>query len=1024
MSALGSPVLINPNRAYWLSSISNDVIHSTIQTQEIDAGIARFSTVYVSDFLTTSTLNASSFTLTNLDLSEANISTLKTNNAFTSSLTWASDLSGGSGKVLITTDPSGVRVSGDPIVFGDLVYFTSTINLVPVSTIVDTDIFSQRGFFSTISSGSISTGNLRATNASISTLTVSTLTAGDISGFSPSDWSLYPTLNSSITFQPGFVLSNINNKLYFAGSEITDMSGGGQNWSAFPALQDVSMNNFSLRGLSTLQYQDGARLYSLTGNNLFYNGQQISYGQAGAASNWSLYPALQTVNMNGQGIGTTGNLNIVATSNINNIASDFTVTADQGLNLATAADITLTAQNGLKGRINMTANGGNNNGVFGEINMVANGATLGGVGTGGLITLTANTPLGTASNLTSAVKLSASGINSYAGAVPPIGSLAGYNFIYGTGGVNIASGLPSLFPNIPLTTYLYGTAGVTTESDFYVPNIYPYWNGVTTPPDLIIQGRYIVPNLAQVYVQLSNVKNIFMDAGATITNLRTLNMSNGTGVITDVSTINGVPFAQVLTQSNIVCSNLTATVSVNTQTVSTAALLVSSINGQIPGSGSGTTNNFSTLFTSSFQVSSISGVGGFPIHLNSFLRFNTPNAIDNIDVINLNAEQPNQLLINASTIILGGNNILTNSLSTVRHQVQQGLVSSLTAGTGTFNSSLTVSTVKAQGGLPIKFENLLEFVSNNGINNLETINLTPLSIPQMNINASTIALNAFNTTIGSLSTVNHSTSGLRFSTATCFMSNTAFNFPLFIEADHAGNTTNTSGVAIAVQGHNLGLGQVRNQIEFGARGNGENYIAASWPGQNLEELFIDATDVCFRDGSFSTIVNLDPYGLITNGGISAPTLLVSSINGNDARPAFTNNLMLSTMELYAASTTLMYWDSTTTSSNINSSGYDVVTGLNGTFKIGASFQFVSAGAADEVECFLLKNNAVISQAGGIVEVANNTELVTYFEVIEPLVNGDTIQVGCYTANNGVFVSTINGTVLQSPAVILTMYKVD
>jgi hypothetical protein len=130
------------------------------------------------------------------------------------------------------------------------------------------------------------------------------------------------------------------------------------------------------------------------------------------------------------------------------------------------------------------------------------------------------------------------------------------------------------------------------------------------------------------------------------------------------------------------------------------------------------------------------------------------------------------------------------------------------------------------------------------------------------------------------------------------------------------------------------------------------------------------------------------------------------------------------MELYNASTTLMYWSTVTTSSNINTSGYDVVPGLNGTFKIGTSFQFVSGGGTNEVEFFLLKNNNVISQSGGIIEVQNNQEIVTYVEVIEPLVNGDTIQVGCYTVGTGVFVSTIQGNVIESPAVILTMYKVD
>jgi hypothetical protein len=56
---------------------------------------------------------------------------------------------------------------------------------------------------------------------------------------------------------------------------------------------------------------------------------------------------------------------------------------------------------------------------------------------------------------------------------------------------------------------------------------------------------------------------------------------------------------------------------------------------------------------------------------------------------------------------------------------------------------------------------------------------------------------------------------------------------------------------------------------MGARATGENYIMSSWPGQNLEDLVIDATDVIFRDSDgFSTIINANPYGIQTNGKAS------------------------------------------------------------------------------------------------------------------------------------------------------------
>ena len=369
---------------------------------------------------------------------------------------------------------------------------------------------------------------------------------------------------------------------------------------------------------------------------------------------------------------------------------------------------------------------------------------------------------------------------------------------------------------------------------------------------------------------------------------------------------------------------------------------------------------------------------------------------------------------------------------------QVGISTSVMEAVSSVSENATISSLKAFGGLSLNLESALQFATLSGINNVDIINLNGPAVPLLNINASTISLGANNVKTNSLSTIQFSTSALQFSTATSVGSNTNFNYPLTIDYDQAGNAG--GGVAIAVQGHNFGTGAVINRIEMGTRGSGESYIMSVWPGHNLEDLYIDATDVTIRDSDgFSTIINANPYGVITNGGISAPQLLVSSvqgislssltlnvssINATSAQPAFTNNLMLSTMQLYNASTTLMYWDSASPSSNINTSGYDAVVGVNGTYKIGVSYQFISAGSPNEVEFFVLKNNNVISRSGGIVEVQNNQEIVEYAEILESCVNGDIIQAGCYTTGAGVYVSTINGSVIQSPAVILTMYRVD
>jgi hypothetical protein len=224
------------------------------------------------------------------------------------------------------------------------------------------------------------------------------------------------------------------------------------------------------------------------------------------------------------------------------VGSTITITADEGPTLLATSLISLTTKNGtygeidmtanpgyldaLGGLINMTANGGNaNGGLYGAVNIVANPGTeqTTGITTGGLVTITANSGNLDLPTATSAIKINASGVNSYAGAIPAIGSLAGYNFMYGTGGVNICAGLPSVFPQIPLTTYLYGTAGIVLNSDVYTTDVYPYWNGLAAPANLTIHGRTTISGSASVV--LSNVSSIAMEGGGAITGVNFINGS-------------------------------------------------------------------------------------------------------------------------------------------------------------------------------------------------------------------------------------------------------------------------------------------------------------------------------------------------------------------------------------------------------------------------------------------------------------------------------------------------------------------
>lgn len=1054
MSALGSPVLINTNRAYWLSSIGSDVIHSTIVVDELDANVARVSTL-IAENITASTVNVSSLNLETSDVSGMYVSSIRGNEAFFSSMTIASDLSGGLGYVRFHVDASGVQVDGDPIRFDNLVYLTSTINIVQVSTIVDTDIFAQRGFFSTLSTGNLTSGtsylssvicdDISGTNGSFDRLFVSSLEALDISGVAASNWSLYPTLNSSITFQPGFVLSNVGPSLYFAGVELTDISGGGQDWARFPAVSTVQMNNNTLVGLSTLQYQDGGRLYSLTGNNLFYNNQQITSGAGGAASNWAQFPANNNVNMNNSNLS---NVNQIYGSNLalsgSNVTNGNTFT--NSLGVGGLSLVPLASVNSLGQAVFQDVDVGNTTTSIGDLNVygvnalpgdnalyVIGGTTLTGGLTAGVPVHGAEIgaspvlgvdsmridvlPVGIGINAATYIQLAAAGAGSFAagGAL----SLAGGDYVeINTDDcriINTTSGnqsttltvaniqMPgSVASTVPLQINntaggginLVGTPGVGQIAGF----------------SSIAGDRMISPLLSTININLSTINGVNWE-----------DLSGGGGGPT-------VSSFQTLQTSTLKVSTIAGTFGNNTLIGSTLF-----VEGglQFVGDATGTPGSGSRFLSS---VRTINNIGQ---HLGVF--------VSTMDLIWNGGINPN------GYIRVGGGGAFDSFFRTLNGI--EGLSTSQVLANSTICGEITTSSIGAYGGLPLKVKNTLEFVGPNAVDNVDVINLNPPQIPALNIGASTINLVANNVFTTSLSTINHSTSAFSFSSATCSLSNTAYNFPLVIDYDSAGNTS-TSGCAIRLQGHNLSAGAVRNELQMGFRASdGVNYIQAVWPGQNLEDLNIEGDPVRITDGLVSTIFNVEPYALQTTGGVSigsssAPvilstnlltigsqttltsnsistnSLLVSSINTHDARPAYTNNIQTSSMNLFQNSTTLMYWDSTTTNENINTSGYDTVVGLNGVFKIGASFQFLETGAPTEVEYFILKNDNIISQAGGITEVTNNQEIIQYFEVLEPLVNGDKIQVGCFTTGANLYVSTINGNVLQSPAVIMTMYKID
>jgi len=267
-------------------------------------------------------------------------------------------------------------------------------------------------------------------------------------------------------------------------------------------------------------------------------------GPAGGSSSptdWSTYPAISDVTLSNFNINTgSGNsLTINSSNNFNTSSKQVNITADNGIDPISTQSINLLAQNGGGGKISLVANPGAIAPLPGVVNIEANGGTIVidsvSYTVGGLITLDANTGPGGVYTLTSAIKMSAAGINSYAGAIPSVGSLAGYNFIYGTSGVSLCAGLPSSGVQIPGTTYIYGVGvpgvaggvrlqspqGIQMLSDTYIENLYPLDGN-----NLNIQGR----SAPDGYVYISDCKDITMTGDGVIkTDL--LNTVSGLGML-------------------------------------------------------------------------------------------------------------------------------------------------------------------------------------------------------------------------------------------------------------------------------------------------------------------------------------------------------------------------------------------------------------------------------------------------------------------------------------------------------------
>jgi len=334
-------------------------------------------------------------------------------------------------------------------------------------------------------------------------------------------WSTTPATSNRIYMDASHILSNVGSNLYFNGTLLAD-AGALPNigdWSLYPALSNINMNGYNI---------SNSIGYSGTGN-------VTTTGTISGAT--GTFPTLNTAQINGT--GTFGNLTLTSANEVITNANFVDTNSEGvrfdvngGVNIINFTDFEVNASNGNRGRINMTAGPGFSNGVFGEMNLTANGGLLPSIGgspsyaTGGLINITATTPVATILTSTSAIKLSASSVLSYAGSVSPVFSTAGYNYVYGQVGVNIiCSTSPPVIPSLPLSIYMYSDNGTRISNGLRTDTI----TNIGSPTGTLAISGSGVGSI----VTLANVRSIAGSSPATISGFSNIATTN-----LDVTSIN------------------------------------------------------------------------------------------------------------------------------------------------------------------------------------------------------------------------------------------------------------------------------------------------------------------------------------------------------------------------------------------------------------------------------------------------------------------------------------------------------
>jgi hypothetical protein len=292
----------------------------------------------------------------------------------------------------------------------------------------------------------------------------------------------------------------------------TSIIDSAHNWSEYPAVSDVNLSNYSISNVATL--------YSVTTR----------------ATTGVITPSVSNTGNLALTSGTS-NVNISALNVLSNDAAFITSTSsvreqhtvDRGGDLTDFAYYNITAEGGKAGSINITAEGNSY-----EISPGVDGAV------GGVININANTPVVAGATLTSALKMSAAGVNLYAGSFSSVGSLAGNMYLWSQLGTTLQCS-----PTPPATTYVgqvyvFGSNGTVLDGITYAKEIRNY-----------ASNNLNIHPASPYFVDMTRVQFIGM-GGASNANLSNkVIRGDGTSILYDFGQVNSTAgdFTTLVTQA-------------------------------------------------------------------------------------------------------------------------------------------------------------------------------------------------------------------------------------------------------------------------------------------------------------------------------------------------------------------------------------------------------------------------------------------------------------------------------------------